>query len=383
MAVPHDIFTSVDHCYLSKDIWEELERQIEGGRKTLENNKAVCINEYHSFKALEGETLSDTYSRFNSLISNCKRYGIVRSPEDNNSIFLGSLGPEWIHLTMSMRITLDLEGWTLVDAFGSLKSQENQVMQMKRSYGGPLPLVAGEGAEIKREEKKDEKEKKKKKKVLMGEISESSEEEISVKELAKAVALITREFRRGGDRREYRGQERRYFKEGGRREENVKRDDEERRVEEKKITYRSEGQKKEEVKDGCFKCGKLGHFVAECWSKAPKTSQKGPRDAAYFKRKVEYYTQKSLVAQTSDLVTDESSEDEARKGFLAWEDSDTEDEIFCGMAKVNEEASNLVISEVSIQSLTLSDLFKEISESVDMFYSERKELKKKLSLYEK
>ncbi|KAJ9547457.1 hypothetical protein OSB04_020000 [Centaurea solstitialis] len=78
MAIPHDIFKSVDHCYLSKDIWAELERQIEGGRKTLKNNTTVCINEHHTFKALEGESLSDTYSRFNTLISNCKRYGIVR-----------------------------------------------------------------------------------------------------------------------------------------------------------------------------------------------------------------------------------------------------------------------------------------------------------------
>ncbi|KAJ9557324.1 hypothetical protein OSB04_011938 [Centaurea solstitialis] len=167
-----------------------------------------------------------------------------------------------------------------------------------------------------------------------------------MKELAKAVALMTREFRRGGDRREYRGQERRHFKEGGRREENVNIDDEERREEEKKITYRSEGQK-EEVKDGSFKCGKPGHFAAECWSEAPKASQKGPRDAAYFKRKAEYYTQKFWWHRPH----------EAQKGLLAWEDLDTKDEIFCGMEKVVEEASNLVISE--------------------------KRLKRKLSFYEK
>ncbi|KAJ9544260.1 hypothetical protein OSB04_023967 [Centaurea solstitialis] len=351
-AIPHDIFKSVDHYYLSKDIWAKLERQIEGGRKTLKNNRVVCINEYHTFKALEGESLSDTYSRFNTLISNCKSYGIVRSPEDNNSIFLGSLGQEWIHLTMSMRTTLDLEGWSLADVFGSLKSQENQVMQMKRSYEGPLALVTGEGTEIKREEKKEEKEKKKKKKVLIAESEESSEEEISVKELAKAVALMTREFRKGGDRREFRGQER-----------------------------KGDDQKKEEAKEGCYRCGKPGHFAGECWSKNPK--KKDPRDASYFKRKVEYYTQKSLLAQTSDLVTDESSEDEAQRGLLAWEDSDTEDKLFCGMARVDGEESSLMTSEVSTQSLTTSDLFKEISERFDMFYSERNELKKKLSFYEK
>ncbi|KAJ9547463.1 hypothetical protein OSB04_020006 [Centaurea solstitialis] len=207
------------------------------------------------------------------------------------------------------------------------------------------------------EEKKDEKEKKKKKKVLVAESEESSEDEPSMKDLVKALALMTSEYRRGGDHREYRGTKRKGFREGG--------------------------QKKEEVKDGCFNCGKPVHFAAECWSKAPKTSQKGPKDAAYFKRKAEYYTQKSLVAQTSDLVTDESFEDEAQRGLFAWEESDTDDEIFCGMAKVDEEVSNVVTSEVSTQSFTSSDLFKKISDSFDTFYLERNELKKKLSFYEK
>ncbi|KAJ9556832.1 hypothetical protein OSB04_011446 [Centaurea solstitialis] len=131
-------------------IFQKISGQsFKGKLKTLKNNHAFCINGYHTFKALDGESLSDTYSRFNTLISNCKRYGVVRSPKDNNSVFLGSLGPEWIHLTMSMR-TLDLEGWSLADVFGSLKGQEPQVMQMRRSYGGPLALVAEEGSDKKK-----------------------------------------------------------------------------------------------------------------------------------------------------------------------------------------------------------------------------------------
>ncbi|KAJ9566455.1 hypothetical protein OSB04_002421 [Centaurea solstitialis] len=191
MAIPHEIFKSVDHCYLSKDIWAELERQIEGGRKTLKNNRAFYINEYHTFKALEGESLSDTYSRFNTLISNCKRYGIVRSLEDNNYVFLGSLGPKWIHLTMSMRTTLDLEGWSLANVFGSLKGKENQVMQMRRSYGGPLALVVGEGSEKKKKEKKEEKEKKKKKEESIEEQREGMSEK-AAKERKTSKGMMKR-----------------------------------------------------------------------------------------------------------------------------------------------------------------------------------------------
>ncbi|KAJ9552936.1 hypothetical protein OSB04_016981 [Centaurea solstitialis] len=59
---------------------------------------------------------------------------------------------EWLHLTMSMRATLDLEAWSLSDLFGSLASQESQV-QVKWSIGGPLALVAkgsgGKGKKVK------------------------------------------------------------------------------------------------------------------------------------------------------------------------------------------------------------------------------------------
>ncbi|KAJ9552666.1 hypothetical protein OSB04_016711 [Centaurea solstitialis] len=396
MAIPRDIFKSVDHCYLSKDIWAELERHSERGRKTLKNNRALCINEYHTFRHGNRAGLgrgpqspspslsphrhpvpfpipTGEFDRIPIPVPNGER----GSPTGKRGFYVRGAGsakpvpvpipslrkrgspspspipglpgnprprpgrvdrvPRWvgdnshayIHLKLlkgspcltltldstlssvtarGMELTrvdsphyvyedyLDLEGWTLADVFGSLKSQENQVMQMKRSYGGPLALVAGDGAKIKREEKKNEKEKKKKKKVLVAKSEESSEEEISMKELAKAVALMTREFRKGGDRGEYKGQERRYFREGGRREESIKRDDEVKREEEKKNTHRGDGQNKEEAKEGCYKYGKPGHFAAECWFKAPKMSHKGPRDAAYFKRKAEYYTQKSLVA---------------------------------------------------------------------------------------
>ncbi|KAJ9544756.1 hypothetical protein OSB04_024463 [Centaurea solstitialis] len=162
----------------------ELEKQIEGGRKTLKNNRDICIDEYHSFKSKEGESLSDTYSIFNTLIGHYKRYGVIRTTKENNSLFLKSIGSEWMHLTMSMKATLDLEAWTLVVLFGSLKSQEPQVLQMKRSYGGPLVLVAKDSSKKKREPKMEEKEKKN---VLIAESDESSEDEVSMKEIIKTL----------------------------------------------------------------------------------------------------------------------------------------------------------------------------------------------------
>ncbi|KAJ9544706.1 hypothetical protein OSB04_024413 [Centaurea solstitialis] len=211
---------------LPNDIFIELLRQLEGGITTLKNNQSMCINEYHEFKAKEGESLKDTYSRLNILISQCKRSGVIRTNEENNMLFLKSLGTEWLHLTMSMRTNLDLEIMSLADFYGSLASLEPQALQLKCSIGGPLALMA-EGGKGKGEKKVIEakkKKKKKKKKALVIEKSVedeiSSEEEMSMKDRMRTQVSFTKDYRRGsatrGRAREYERREDSYRRESSR-----------------------------------------------------------------------------------------------------------------------------------------------------------------------
>ncbi|KAJ9561186.1 hypothetical protein OSB04_006346 [Centaurea solstitialis] len=39
MAIRNDIFESLDSCETSKELWVELQKQLEGGAKTLKNNR--------------------------------------------------------------------------------------------------------------------------------------------------------------------------------------------------------------------------------------------------------------------------------------------------------------------------------------------------------
>ncbi|KAI3758996.1 hypothetical protein L6452_06569 [Arctium lappa] len=175
MAISNDIFQSLDSCETSEDLWLE---------------------------ALSGESIQSTYNRYNSLINKCKRYGINRTPEENNVRFLQSLNDEWLHLTMSMQETLYLDVLSISDLFGTLISQENRISKFMAPVGGPLALV-GNTTEVQDKGKKEnttkDVQKKKKKKVFVAESDseESSEEEMDMAAIEKTLALMTPEYNKG------------------------------------------------------------------------------------------------------------------------------------------------------------------------------------------
>ncbi|KAI3735828.1 hypothetical protein L6452_15348 [Arctium lappa] len=119
MAIPNDIFQELDSCKTAKEIWDQLLNQLEGGLQTQKNRRNLCINEYHDFHALPEEKLHQTYSRFNILINKCRKFGVIRTKEENNVLFFKSLNEEWSQLSMSIQANQDLESWSLTDIYDS------------------------------------------------------------------------------------------------------------------------------------------------------------------------------------------------------------------------------------------------------------------------
>ncbi|KAJ9562008.1 hypothetical protein OSB04_007168 [Centaurea solstitialis] len=389
MALPTDIFMSLDHCHTSKELWSQLLRQLEGGIASLKNNRTMCTNEYHEFKAKERESLRDTYSGMNVLISKCKKSGVIRTNEDNNLLFLKELGTEWLNVTMSMRTNLDLKFMSLAEPFGTLAILEPQVLQLKSSIGGPLALIAednkGKGDRKEEDRRKKRRRRRRRRKHCIeaddDDEGSGSEEEISMKEKMKTLVSFTRDIRRGafGGSKGYerkREDEKKGYDRGS-----FKRRDFQRKNDLRNDEAKEEPQRNTE---GCFRYGKPGHYASECWATGPMTSQKPTpqrltqkpkKDSAYFKRKADYYNKK-----TSELVTDESSEeDEPQKGLVAFEVTKDETE-FCGMATSDSDSVNSKNSEVSSE---LEELYFEIVENIDSHQEEFNCLKEKLSMCEK
>ncbi|KAI3718079.1 hypothetical protein L6452_18926 [Arctium lappa] len=288
MAIPNDIFQELDSCKTAKEIWDQLLNQLEGGIQTQRNRRNLCINEYHDFHAL---------------------------PEEN-------LNEEWSQLSMSIQANQDLESWSLTDIYGTLVAHEKEVMKQKSktSLGGPLALVSKQTSKENNceESQKCLETKRRSKKVLIAEETHTdsdSDEDISA--FAKSLALTTHQFNKKFGKKVFEG----------RRENEERRNPERRFQQEPRFTpysdqkganfnhdnatqqtrpqqpfqprypqpqryFKPQEQKPEtstatlppNQNDGrCFRCGKSGHFSANCRGKLVK-------DQDYYKNKYKYVT---------------------------------------------------------------------------------------------
>src|SRR5581483_2907242 len=79
MALPNDMYARVDSFDNARDIWIEIEQQMQGGDTASEYQKESAMNAYEGFRAREGEPLSDSYQRLNSLVNDLRRLKIEKN----------------------------------------------------------------------------------------------------------------------------------------------------------------------------------------------------------------------------------------------------------------------------------------------------------------
>ncbi|KAI3746508.1 hypothetical protein L6452_08942 [Arctium lappa] len=331
MAIPNYIFQELDSCKTAKEIWDQLLNQLE----------------------------------------------------------------EWSQLSMSIQANQDLESWSLTDIYGTLVAHEKEVMKQKSktSLGGPLALVSKQTSKENNceESQKCLETKRRSKKVLIAEETHTdsdSDEDISA--FAKSLALITHQFNKKFGKKVFEG----------RRENEERRNLERRFQQEPRFTpysdqkganfnhdnatpqtrpqqpfqprypqpqrYFKPQEQKPEIStatlppnqnDGrCFRCGKSGHFSANCRGKLVK-------DQDYYKNKYKYNVKETvLVAEMEDWLSDSTSDGEEEPTNLcgmAFSDGNQTDE-------ASEDNSEKVNSPYTSDSDPEIDAFKLINELQDL-----------------
>lgn len=78
-SIPNDILMTIDSCETAKDLWDEIEKQMQGPKLGARTKLAIAITSYENFVAKERELLVDTYTRLCSLLNELKRNNLTET----------------------------------------------------------------------------------------------------------------------------------------------------------------------------------------------------------------------------------------------------------------------------------------------------------------
>ncbi|GKD82855.1 hypothetical protein Tco_1349694 [Tanacetum coccineum] len=95
-CLPDDIMESVISYDIAKDTWTDLVHSFEGPSYSKENMIMDLTLEYQTFRAKPNESLSQTYTRYKTLLNELANDGVNLSKHEINVGFVNSLHEKWL-----------------------------------------------------------------------------------------------------------------------------------------------------------------------------------------------------------------------------------------------------------------------------------------------
>ena len=242
-SLPYEIYHLVQNCESTKEMMDILTVAFEGTKEVQRTNINNLKRKYEHFFAQKGETLTDTFNRFNCLINDMKRLTITKHKGELVLKFLDSLGEKWEHHADVLKNREKLQTMDLQSLFGNLRNfEETKALRkeiMRDSHSNKsVALYTSKKA--------------------LSDSDEFSEEEADKyeKKLVESAALIVKHFHKRGDK--WFGTDRSFSQKS-----NYS------RVRDSGSSKRPE--KKEDR--SCFNCGSPDHFARDCKKKKKSTAE--------------------------------------------------------------------------------------------------------------
>ncbi|GKE56486.1 hypothetical protein Tco_1495671 [Tanacetum coccineum] len=112
-CLPDDIMESVISCVSVKETWTDLVHSFEGPLDTKENRIMDLKLEYQTFRVKSTESLSQTYTRYKTLLNELANDGVNLSKHKLNIGFVNSLIEKWLTFSQGLRNAIILKPLTL------------------------------------------------------------------------------------------------------------------------------------------------------------------------------------------------------------------------------------------------------------------------------
>ncbi|GJW73999.1 hypothetical protein Tco_0133369 [Tanacetum coccineum] len=110
-----------------KSTWDDLILYHEGPSDVKESRVMDLKLCYSTFKFKEGETLTQTFTRYKALMNELVNDGIKLSKLKINTGFINGLPKKWLSFCQSLKNTNHVKDSKLASLFGKLKYEENLI----------------------------------------------------------------------------------------------------------------------------------------------------------------------------------------------------------------------------------------------------------------
>nr|GEW92776.1 hypothetical protein [Tanacetum cinerariifolium] len=124
-----DIMESVISCISAKETWTDLVHSFEGPLDTKENTIMDLKLEYQTFRAKSSESLSQTYTRYKTLLNELANDGVNLSKHKINVGFVNSLIEKWITFSQGPRNANYTQTFDLLDIYGRFVYEDNLIQR--------------------------------------------------------------------------------------------------------------------------------------------------------------------------------------------------------------------------------------------------------------
>nr|GEW58713.1 retrovirus-related Pol polyprotein from transposon TNT 1-94 [Tanacetum cinerariifolium] len=120
-CIPDDIMKSAISCATTKETWTGLVNSFEGLSDTKENKIMNQKLEYNTFRAKPSESLSQTYTRYKTLLNDLSKDGVKLSKHEINVGFVNSLPEKWFGFSQGLRNANHTQILDIADIYGRLR----------------------------------------------------------------------------------------------------------------------------------------------------------------------------------------------------------------------------------------------------------------------
>ncbi|GJR55175.1 retrovirus-related pol polyprotein from transposon TNT 1-94 [Tanacetum coccineum] len=124
-----DIMESVISCVSAKETWTDLVHSFEAPSDTKENRIMDLKLEYQTFRAKSTESLSQTYTRYKTLINELANDGVNLSKHEINVGFVNSLPEKWLTFSQGLRNANHTQTLDLADIYGRFVYEDNLIQR--------------------------------------------------------------------------------------------------------------------------------------------------------------------------------------------------------------------------------------------------------------